>query len=90
MEHNRLRLTLIGGPTLLLEWRGLRLLTDPTFDDSGTVYERGPVVLRKTTGPATDARSLEPIHAALGSTYQATRSGSTASPKSPGASLTSA
>jgi L-ascorbate metabolism protein UlaG (beta-lactamase superfamily) len=32
MAHDELRLTLIGGPTLLIEWSGLRLLTDPTFD----------------------------------------------------------
>jgi hypothetical protein len=28
MTHEQLRLTLIGGSTLLIEWRGLRLLTD--------------------------------------------------------------
>ena len=27
-----LALTLVGGPTLLVELGGLRLLTDPTFD----------------------------------------------------------
>jgi L-ascorbate metabolism protein UlaG (beta-lactamase superfamily) len=30
------RLTYVGGPTAILEWRGLRLLTDPTFDRAGT------------------------------------------------------
>jgi len=65
MTHDQLRLTLIGGPTLLIEWRGLRLLTDPTFDDAGSVFEHGPVVLRKTARPAADVRSVEPIHAVL-------------------------
>jgi len=58
MTHDQLRLTLIGGSTLLIEWRGLRLLTDPTFDDAGSVFEHGPVVLRKTARPQrTSARS---------------------------------
>jgi len=35
------RVTYIGGPTALLEWGGLRLLTDPTFDAAGTVYPAG-------------------------------------------------
>jgi L-ascorbate metabolism protein UlaG (beta-lactamase superfamily) len=30
--RNPLRLTYIGGPTALLEYGGLRFLTDPTFD----------------------------------------------------------
>ncbi len=38
-----LTLTLIGGPTLLIEVNGVRLLTDPTFDPAGTRYEQGPV-----------------------------------------------
>ncbi len=29
-------LTLIGGPTVLIEIGGVRLLTDPTFDEPGT------------------------------------------------------
>jgi hypothetical protein len=43
----------------LIEWRGLRLLTDPTFDDAGSVFEHGPVVLRKTVRPAADVRTVE-------------------------------
>jgi len=30
-------LTLIGGPTVLIEYGGYRLLTDPTFDPPGPV-----------------------------------------------------
>ena len=32
---NVARLTLIGGPTVLIEVAGFRLLTDPTFDPPG-------------------------------------------------------
>jgi len=35
-----LKLTYIGGPTALLEWGGLRLLSDPTFDPAG-ILNRG-------------------------------------------------
>lgn len=60
-----MRLTLIGGPTALLEMNGLRLLTDPTFDPAGGEYGRWPVVLRKTVGPACNPEDLEPIDAVL-------------------------
>ena len=32
------RVTYVGGPTALLEWGGLRLLTDPTFDPAGATF----------------------------------------------------
>jgi L-ascorbate metabolism protein UlaG (beta-lactamase superfamily) len=60
-----MRITLIGGPTALLEVNGLRLLTDPTFDAAGCEYGRWPVVLRKTAGPACAPEDLEPIDAIL-------------------------
>lgn len=44
--------TLIGGPTVILELGGLRLLTDPTFDPPGTYEPRPGVRLRKTAPPA--------------------------------------
>jgi L-ascorbate metabolism protein UlaG (beta-lactamase superfamily) len=44
-------LTLIGGPTVLIELADLRLLTDPTFD-APSRYEAGGVTLEKTAGPA--------------------------------------
>ncbi len=58
-------LTLIGGPTLLIETGGLRLLTDPAFDPAGGAYQLGPVTLHKTTGPAQTAESLGRIDAVL-------------------------
>ena len=50
--NDPLRITYIGGPTQLLEFGGVRLLTDPTFDDAGGEYPSGPATLRKLAGPA--------------------------------------
>jgi L-ascorbate metabolism protein UlaG (beta-lactamase superfamily) len=60
-----LTLTLIGGPTLLIEVNGVRLLTDPTFDPAGTHYEQGPVQFEKLTGPALSPGQLGTIDAVL-------------------------
>ena len=46
-----LSITLIGGPTALIEIDGFRLLTDPTFDQPGD-YQLPHVKLEKLTGPA--------------------------------------
>lgn len=35
MKDCELGITWVGGPTYLLEFDGLRLLTDPTFDPAG-------------------------------------------------------
>ena len=59
------RLTYIGGATALIEWRGLRLLTDPTFDAAGTSYPTPADTLRRTTTPAIAAEALGPIDAVL-------------------------
>lgn len=59
-------LRLIGGPTALIAYGGLRLLTDPTFDPPGEHPEAGtPVVLHKLAGPAVPADELGPIDVAL-------------------------
>lgn len=42
---------LVGGPTLIIEVGGLRLVTDPTFDPPG-IYDVGGRRLQKATGPA--------------------------------------
>ncbi len=57
-------LTLIGGPTMLIEMAGQRLLTDPTFDPPGT-YVLPHVTLEKRTAPSRDAASLGRIDAVL-------------------------
>jgi L-ascorbate metabolism protein UlaG (beta-lactamase superfamily) len=57
--------TYIGGPTVLLEVAGLRLLTDPTFDPPGGSYPLGNIVLKKNGGPALSVEELGPIDAVL-------------------------
>jgi L-ascorbate metabolism protein UlaG (beta-lactamase superfamily) len=48
-----------------MEWGGIRLLTDPTFDPSGSEYATAAYTLSKTAGPALDPDSLGPIDAVL-------------------------
>ena len=63
---NGVRLTHIGGPTVLIEVGGWRLLTDPTFDPAGGRYSFGwGTGSRKLAGPAIAAADLEPIDAVL-------------------------
>jgi L-ascorbate metabolism protein UlaG (beta-lactamase superfamily) len=47
-----LKITYLGGPTQLIEFNGIRLLTDPTFDPAGGEYASGPATLRKLAAPA--------------------------------------
>ncbi|HET7251283.1 MAG TPA: MBL fold metallo-hydrolase [Gemmatimonadales bacterium] len=65
MNDRQLYLTYVGGPTLLLEWRGLRLLTDPTFDPAGSEYPTASYTLSKTQGPAVSPERLERVDAVL-------------------------
>ena len=55
---------LTGGPTVLLEIGGLRLLTDPALDAPGPV-PGGDRTLTETTGPAVAAEEIGPIDAVL-------------------------
>ena len=57
-------LTLIGGPTVLIEIDGFRLLTDPTFDEPG-LYKLPHVTLEKLAGPGLPAAELGRIDAVL-------------------------
>ncbi len=59
------RLTYIGGPTVLVEIGGLRLLTDPTFDPAGAEFRAGTYALTKTSGPAIEAGSIGHLDAIL-------------------------
>jgi L-ascorbate metabolism protein UlaG (beta-lactamase superfamily) len=61
---NSLRITLIGGPTALIEIDGFRLLTDPTFDAPGD-YRLPHVTLEKLTGPALSAETIGEVDAVL-------------------------
>ena len=60
------KLTHIGGPTLLIEVDGWRILTDPTFDPPGGKYNFGwGTSSRKTAGPAIAAAEIGPLDAIL-------------------------
>lgn len=52
--------TLMGGPTVVLRYAGLTIVTDPTFDPPGPNS-----YLVKTEGPVIDADALPPIDLAL-------------------------
>lgn len=63
--------TLIGGPTALIEYAGLRIVTDPTFDEPASY---GPdktghdgVTLVKTRPPALKPDQLGEVHVVLAS-----------------------
>ncbi|MBB3674383.1 MBL fold metallo-hydrolase [Modestobacter versicolor] len=61
-----MRLTHIGGPTLLVEVAGWRLLTDPTFDPPGRRYAFGwGTSSRKLIGPAVQPADLPDVDAVL-------------------------
>lgn len=65
MSIGDLRMTYIGGPTALIEWGGVRLLTDPTFDPAGSVYRTPAYELRKTLDPALPVEALGALDAVL-------------------------
>ncbi len=60
------RITHIGGPTVLIEFDGWRLLTDPTFDPPGRRYGFGwGAASHKLVGPSVRPSELAPIDAVL-------------------------
>jgi L-ascorbate metabolism protein UlaG (beta-lactamase superfamily) len=58
------KITLIGGPTALIEVGGIRLLTDPTFDAPGE-YKLPHVTLKKTSHPALTAEQIGRVDVVL-------------------------
>ncbi|HXZ46390.1 MAG TPA: MBL fold metallo-hydrolase [Pseudolabrys sp.] len=58
------RITLIGGPTALVEVGGFRFLTDPTFDAPGE-YPLPHVTLKKTSRPALTPADIGSVDAIL-------------------------
>src|SRR5262245_14538673 len=58
------KITVIGGPTALIEIAGFRFLTDPTFDEPGE-YKLPHVTLIKTSRPALSTHQLGTIDAVL-------------------------
>ncbi len=66
-----MHVTRIGGPTVLVEWRGWRILTDPTFDPPGRTYSFAlGTTSRKTTGPAVPLAEIGDVDAVLLSHHQ--------------------
>ena len=58
--------THIGGPTVLIEVAGWRILTDPTFDPPGRRYSFGwGTASTKQAGPAVDPAEVPPVDAVL-------------------------
>jgi L-ascorbate metabolism protein UlaG (beta-lactamase superfamily) len=58
-------ITYIGGPTALLEYAGLRIVTDPTFDAPQTYSAPGETTLVKTGGPAVERGELGDVDLVL-------------------------
>jgi L-ascorbate metabolism protein UlaG (beta-lactamase superfamily) len=65
MTESPLRVTYVGGPTALLEYCGLRILTDPTLDPGGTDYPTPVYTLHKTQSPAVAPADLGRIDVVL-------------------------
>jgi L-ascorbate metabolism protein UlaG (beta-lactamase superfamily) len=59
-----MEITHIGGPTALLEIGGVRLLTDPAFDEPRE-YQLPGRVMKKLTGPAVSIAELGTVDAVL-------------------------
>ena len=62
--------TYIGGPTVLLEWAGLRIVTDPTFDPPQSYPSGSGADLVKTRGPAIERTALGDVDLVLLSHHQ--------------------
>lgn len=64
-EHREVPIRVFGGPTALIEYGGLRFLTDPTFDESGTYVTDGAPDLVKTAPSTISPADLGRIDAVL-------------------------
>ncbi len=65
MQTPNLDITYIGGPTVLIEFGGVRLLTDPTFDPAGTEYKTAIYTLRKLAGPGIAPEAIGSVDGVL-------------------------
>lgn len=63
MSH--VAISYVGGPTAILEWAGLRVLTDPTFDEPQAYPDPDGTPLVKTRGPGIAATELGAIDLVL-------------------------
>jgi L-ascorbate metabolism protein UlaG (beta-lactamase superfamily) len=57
--------TYIGGPSVLLEIAGIRLLTDPNFDPAGSSYTTPVYTLHKSTDPSIAVNTIGSVDAVL-------------------------
>lgn len=57
--------TYVGGPTVLLEYAGFVIVTDPTFDEPRAYERPGSTTLVKTHAPGIAAAALPPVHLVL-------------------------
>jgi L-ascorbate metabolism protein UlaG (beta-lactamase superfamily) len=64
MTASEIMLTLVGGPTALIEFQGVRLLTDPTFDPPGR-YETPTIRHEKLSGSALTVEEVGALDAVL-------------------------
>jgi L-ascorbate metabolism protein UlaG (beta-lactamase superfamily) len=60
-----LTVTLVGGPTAVLEYGGVRLLTDPAFDPPRSYERDAAPTLHKTAGPALTPDQIGAVDAVL-------------------------
>jgi L-ascorbate metabolism protein UlaG (beta-lactamase superfamily) len=65
IDPARLVVRTIGGPTAVLEFAGLRLMTDPTFDPPGSYEPRPGVKLTKMDRPALSPEEIGTVEAVL-------------------------
>ncbi|KAK5998812.1 hypothetical protein PT974_01195 [Cladobotryum mycophilum] len=60
----------IGNATTVIEWRGIRILTDPNFLHAGDHVHLGPgITAQRRTNPAVDLEDMPPIDVILLSHY---------------------
>ncbi len=57
--------TYVGGPTAILEWAGLRIVTDPTFDAPQVYDDPDESTLVKTAGPGVARADVGPVDLVL-------------------------
>jgi L-ascorbate metabolism protein UlaG (beta-lactamase superfamily) len=62
---DHVELTYIGGPTVVLDIAGYRIVTDPTFDPAGTEYPTPIYHLHKTQDPALTIAQVGALDVAL-------------------------
>lgn len=63
-------ITFLGGPSAVLEYAGLRILLDPTFDPPQSYADPGSTPLVKTQGPAMGPEAVLPIDVVLASHHE--------------------